>query len=269
MRIASLFCCFLFICLSSFAFFPVTVTTTAASCPGVPNGSITVTPGGGVAPYLYSLNGSDVTTSNIFSGIVSGNYVVTVMDATNDVTTVNTTVFAASAPESTTLNLQVCSNQLPVVFGGNSIYNAGVYRDTLMNIGGCDSVVTLYLTVIAVVSSTENAQVCTSQLPYIWNNQSYNAAGVYNIVFPGSGGCDSVATLQLSVTNSNQWIGTTSTVWEIPGNWSCGAVPGPTSDVIINSGTVVIHANTTINTLSVSSNANLTVSSGVVFTVLH
>src|SRR5204862_3667145 len=57
-----------------------TFAATPASCSGANNGTITVTPGGGNFPYQYSLNGGTLQSSNIFSGLVAGNYTVRVVD---------------------------------------------------------------------------------------------------------------------------------------------------------------------------------------------
>ncbi len=54
--------------------------TTSASC-GNPDGGITITATGGVAPLQYSINGIQFFSSNVFNGLASGNYTVTVKDA--------------------------------------------------------------------------------------------------------------------------------------------------------------------------------------------
>ncbi len=57
-----------------------TVTSANASCPGVTNGSITVTPTAGTAPYTYSLNGGTPQASGTFSGLASANYTIVFTD---------------------------------------------------------------------------------------------------------------------------------------------------------------------------------------------
>ncbi len=57
-----------------------TFTKTNASCPGVANGSITVTPTTGTAPYTYSLNGGPAQASNTFSNLNPGTYTITIND---------------------------------------------------------------------------------------------------------------------------------------------------------------------------------------------
>ena len=68
---------------------------------------------------------------------------------------------------------------------------------------------------------------------------------------------------------NNTWLGTVSNAWENPGNWSCGTVPGPSSVVIINSGTVVVSSNATIYSLSLSPGVTFTVNTGFNMTIMH
>jgi uncharacterized protein (DUF2141 family) len=59
-----------------------TITTSDASCGGASDGAITVTSvSGGLVPYEYSLDGGAFQTSNVFSGLTSGNYDIVVRDA--------------------------------------------------------------------------------------------------------------------------------------------------------------------------------------------
>ncbi|MEO6670494.1 MAG: hypothetical protein ABIN36_13510 [Ferruginibacter sp.] len=252
----------------SSAAFAVTAVSTAASCPNVYNGAIIVIPGGGVAPYFYSLNGGLIVSSNTFTGLAAGTYNILVTDAMGN--TGSTTVFVTVAGflSSSSTSVSVCSNELPYQFNNINIYGPGFYSDTLTNITGCDSIITLNVSIIPVASSLTNVTICTSQVPYFWNGQNYSSSGVYTKTFPAPSGCDSIATLNLNVSNADIWLGTVNSSWEEPANWSCG-VPGPTSDVIIDAGTVVIHANTTINSISLGPSANLTVLAGVVFLVLN
>lgn len=67
----------------------------------------------------------------------------------------------------------------------------------------------------------------------------------------------------------SRWLGTVNNSWENPANWSCGRVPNSTSDVVINSGTVVVNSNVTIRSLRLNPSAGFTVSSGFSVTVLR
>src|SRR2546428_509521 len=76
---------------------------------------------------------------------------------------------------------------------------AGRYPVASKGSAGCDSVATLILTISQATTSTTTKEVCPAQLPYSWNGNSYNAAGSYPVTLKGSAGCDSIATLILTV----------------------------------------------------------------------
>ncbi len=60
---------------------------------------------------------------------------------------------ANCTPNSSITNLSVCSNNLPYQWNGNTITTAGVYTATILNVGGCDSSLTLNLTINSIDSS--------------------------------------------------------------------------------------------------------------------
>lgn len=65
------------------------------------------------------------------------------------------------------------------------------------------------------------------------------------------------------VNSSNVWTGAVDNQWATPGNWSCGTLPTEFTDVIINSGTVVISGvNASSNSLVLNGTSTLTVNSG-------
>ncbi len=82
------------------------------------------------------------------------------------------------------------------------------FRDTIItktyiNPIGCDSNVILYLKVLAATSSTTKIGICTTSLPFQWNGNSYTAAGTYVVHLINGAGCDSAATLILSVDEAS------------------------------------------------------------------
>ncbi|MCC5916506.1 MAG: gliding motility-associated C-terminal domain-containing protein [Cryomorphaceae bacterium] len=85
----------------------------------------------------------------------------------------------------------------------NQVYTiSGTYTDTLTTLSGCDSIVTLTLTINQSSSATETITACDV---YVWgaNNQSYNASGNYTAVVPNAVGCDSTITLDLTILQSD------------------------------------------------------------------
>ena len=67
----------------------------------------------------------------------------------------------------------------------------------------------------------------------------------------------------------NSWTGSVSTDWENSGNWSCGKVPDSNTDVILNSGTVVLNSNVIIRSLKLNPGVQFINSTGFTLTITH
>ncbi len=76
---------------------------------------------------------------------------------------------------------------------------------TLTNAAGCDSVVTLHLTINQSLAELVEITACDS---YEWRNETYTESGDYQQVFAAANGCDSVVTLHLTINHSNTGIDT-------------------------------------------------------------
>ncbi|GEM_PF-5598953 len=89
---------------------------------------------------------------------------------------------------------------------GNSIYNeTGVYEEHLINRFGCDSLVTLSLTVNPVHNTFLEQTICFGD-SVIVGNLAYKNEGSYTNVLNGFLGCDSTVTLQLTVHPLNDTL---------------------------------------------------------------
>lgn len=75
-----------------------TTETSTPSCANTPNGTITITATGGIAPYGYSLNGGAFQTSNVLTGAAAGNNTVIIKDAACESITKIIVVGALPAP---------------------------------------------------------------------------------------------------------------------------------------------------------------------------
>ncbi|MBS1743906.1 MAG: hypothetical protein JST81_12800 [Bacteroidetes bacterium] len=257
----------IFIPICAFSTILFSVSTSAASCSNSHDGTLTITT---LAPgtYQYSINaGSTFSTSPVFANLAPGLYNILVTDDNGDSGSSQATIFSAGTPTFSSIFVTACANNLPYLFNGLNIFSPGTYLDTLVNVAGCDSMLTLQLSIVPPTNSTTNLEICPAQLPYTFNGHVYTSGGVYTYAYTSVAGCDSTVTININTT-TDRWLGTVSTSWEDPQNWSCG-VPGPASNVMIDEGTVVIHANTTINSLFINPSALLTISSGVNFIILH
>jgi gliding motility-associated-like protein len=83
-------------------------------------------------------------------------------------------------------------------FHGQVLNQAGIYIDTLQNILGCDSIVTLQLSLVQPSSSSISASICDGD-SYFFNGQTLTVSGQYSVTIPSVFGCDSLVQLTLTV----------------------------------------------------------------------
>src|SRR5947199_4165138 len=132
-----------------------------------------------------------------------------------------TLILTVAATLTSTTNTTICNNQLPYTWNGQSLNAAGTYTANLISASGCDSIATLNLTVNPAVTSTTNTTICPNQLPYTWNGQRINAAGTYTANLISASGCDSIATLVLTVTATlTSTTNTTICPNQLPYTWN-------------------------------------------------
>lgn len=67
----------------------------------------------------------------------------------------------------------------------------------------------------------------------------------------------------------NTWTGAVNNAWENPGNWSCGKVPDASTDVVINSGTIVVSSNVSVRSLKVAPGVTVSVGTGFSITITN
>lgn len=145
----------------------------------------------------YLWNGTTYTTSGVYTH-TSTNSV-----GCDSVATLNLTIKNSTT---STIPVTACSSYTWAQTG--LVYNAsGLYRDTIANAAGCDSVITLNLTINMPSSATVTATGCGS---YVWalNGQTYTTSGSYTHTIPNSVNCDSVVTLNLTMGQANTGIDT-------------------------------------------------------------
>ncbi len=77
---------------TAYAVYASLVSQTPVSCFGGVDGTVTVQLTGGVPPYSYSINGVQFVPTSTFTGLASGNYVVTLRDSKGCTDFVNVTI---------------------------------------------------------------------------------------------------------------------------------------------------------------------------------
>lgn len=160
----------------------------------------------------YNWNGQSIT--------LSGTYNATLIN-TNGCDSIATLNLTINQPSSSTNNISICNNQLPFTWNGQNITTAGTYTANLVNANGCDSSATLNLAINQTSSSLTNLNTCASNLPLIWNGQTITAGGTYTATLVNSVGCDSTASLNLSVLpNSSSQTNVSICSSQAPYTWN-------------------------------------------------
>jgi gliding motility-associated-like protein len=152
-------------------------------------------------PLTVSIcNGESYTVgSSVYT--LTGNYtdVLTAANGCDSTVTLNLTVL--NVPQ-VTLNEAICDGESFSV--GASTYNTGgTYTDILTAANGCDSIVTLNLTILNVPQVTLDESICDGE-SFAVGTSSYTATGTYTDVLTAANGCDSIVTLNLTVLNVPQ-----------------------------------------------------------------
>lgn len=182
----------------------ITASPSGTICAGT---SVTFTAaptnGGTIPTYIWKVNGTAVagqTGTTYTSTTLSGGDVVSVTMTSNDPcagttpVTSNSITVTYSQPQTAAIAATVCSNALPYIFGPQSLTTSGIYNQTFTASNGCDSIVTLTLTVNVqpVVTTSKTDITCFGV-----NNGSITAnvtpAGTYSYVWSPSGGTSQTA----------------------------------------------------------------------------
>lgn len=100
----------------------------------------------------------------------------------------------------------ICQGQT-FAFGSLNLTTSGTYTQTFTNAFGCDSIVNLNLIVNTVGQGIHTVSACSS---YTWINgvtyTSDNNTATHTLIGASANGCDSVVTLNLTITNINNIV---------------------------------------------------------------
>ena len=108
-----------------------------------------------------------------------------------------------------TLSYLICCDPFLIVtitscdsfdWDGTTYDSTGMYTNIYADVNGCDSTVTLDLTINNSSSSTVTITACDS---FDWDGVTYDLTGTYTNVYTRVNGCDSTVTLDLTVNSSD------------------------------------------------------------------
>ncbi len=135
-------------------------------------------------------------TENGFNVSEAGSYTQN-LQTINGCDSIVTLTLSVNPVESTNLTAAICEGGAYTENGFNAS-EAGTYTQNLQTVNGCDSIVTLNLTVNPVADTTIAAAICEGEI-YYENGFMASSEGTHTQILQTENGCDSVVTLNLTV----------------------------------------------------------------------
>jgi hypothetical protein len=135
----------------------------------------------------YTWSGSTYTTSGTYTKTLTN------VSSCDSIHTLNLTINSSNTGSS---SATACNTY---TWSGSTYTTSGSYTKTLTNAASCDSVHTLSLT----INYSSSSSVTVSQLGcYAWslNAVTYTVSGSYSLTYTNAIGCDSIVTLNLTIT---------------------------------------------------------------------
>lgn len=97
-------------------------------------------------------------------------------------------------------NVTICNGESYTFNGITYTASNTTATDTLVNVLGCDSIITLNLIVNPTSVDTIVTYVCNADLPFIFDNTAHNNSGYYTFRYKNIYQCDSIIVLNLTVS---------------------------------------------------------------------
>lgn len=145
--------------------------------------------------FVWSANGTTLTTS--------GQYVETLTSQAgcDSIVTLDLTINQSDASTVT----ETACDQFTWSENGTTYTTSGQYVETYTNQLGCDSTITLDLTITLSDAITETESACDS---FVWavNGTTYTTSGQYVESFTNQAGCDSIITLDLTISSTDSIV---------------------------------------------------------------
>jgi hypothetical protein len=232
----------------SYAQFFVSASNNSPVCAGE-DVSLSTDPGNAVNPSYSWTDPSAAavsTTQNPIVAAAAGKFRVVVTDMSGCTGSDSTTVSTLARPTATLSGPgSVCDGSsvtLSIAVGGSGTISGMLSSGDAFS--GTTSTLNLNLTP------------ATTSSYYIISMADANCASS----FP----TDAPDTLTVIVRQAGLWSGAVSTAWGVAGNWLCGAIPDPGTDIVIPSGLVrypaLITGTTDIGDLALQAGASITIS---------
>jgi len=141
----------------------------------------------------YFFDGQDIGSTGI--------YVDTFLTSDNCDSIVTLVLEVANTIQNT-INASICEGN-SYNFNGQLLTQSGIYQESFITSNSCDSIVTLHLNVSNYIEDTQFQSICSGSY-FFFNGNALDAAGTYQDTLKTNNNCDSIITLNLSVSNPIQ-----------------------------------------------------------------
>ena len=179
----------------------VSITTMGGICASTCNGQLTANVTGLFPPYTYLWSTGDTTAT--ISNLCVGNYTVTALnsDTLGSSCVIATVNLYGNNSATTGTDIQTACDSYNWINGTTYTSSNNSAVDTLTNAAGCDSIVTLDLTILNTTTGTDIQTACDS---YNWiNGTTYTSSNNSAVdTLTNAAGCDSIVTLDLTILNT-------------------------------------------------------------------
>ena len=139
----------------------------------------------------------------------SGNYYDTLVSSVGCDSVVLTQLTVTSSYNGSVFTT-ICQGD-SILLEGTYQFTAGIYHDNYVGVGGCDSTITTYLSILPTYSATETVTICQGDSIQIGNNYQ-STAGTYSVTYSAINGCDSIIETTL-VVNPSELIHVDTTIY--------------------------------------------------------
>ena len=137
---------------------------------------------------IYEFNGSLIDSSGTFIDTLSTS------SGCDSIVTLNLQVHPVYQQ---VIDVQICEGQI-YNFDGQTLGTAGQYTASFETSRGCDSIVTVNLSVVNILRDTSVVNICEGEV-YDFDGMNIRASGIHHKEYNSVAGCDSIHTLILAV----------------------------------------------------------------------
>ena len=136
---------------------------------------------------------SSYDTSPTHTYDLPGDYTVMMISGIHGFDCADTSYHIVTVPPNTLIDTLSCET---FFWNGNTYTESGTYSHVFSSSHGCDSLVTMNVTIKKGVTNYIEDMGCDE---YVWNNVKYDVSGLYEQILPNQFGCDSIVTLDLDM----------------------------------------------------------------------